>query len=234
MQLVAPDILADVLRLSPGACLLGVLVGLAVWMTGWWKRAFWIALTVTVGFGLYGLAVASTHGTHPMAAALLLGLAAGLLSLELGRLIAFATGGLATAMALQAFVPKIPEPFLADRAGGLVCVLLFKLWTTTVLGFAGTLVASYGLLALFARWFKIDVITLANQKTGLLNVIIVAATAGSVVAQSRVEAFFTHFHSRRKAKVVSLMSEKEKAALSSAQKAGKGKLWSRFKPNNVA
>jgi hypothetical protein len=169
-----------------------------------------------------------------MAAALLLGLAAGLLSLELGRLIAFATGGLATAMAIQAFVPTFPEPFLAYLAGGLVCVLLFKLWTTTVLGFAGTLVATYGLLALVSRWFKVDVVTLAAQKTGVLNSMIVAGTAASVVVQSRTEAFFTHFHSRRKEKVVAMMSEKEKAALSSAQKPKGGKLWSIFKPKKVA
>src|SRR5437763_1172395 len=96
VQLVTPDILADVVRLSPGTCILGLLIAVTLWITGWWKRAFWIALIVTLGFGLYGLSVARFHGAHPLAAALLLGLAAGLLALELGRLIAFATGGLAT------------------------------------------------------------------------------------------------------------------------------------------
>src|SRR5262245_18411569 len=100
MHFVASDILADVARLSSGTCILGFVVGLAVWITWWRKRAFWIALVVTVGFGLDCLSMARLHGTHPLAAALLLGLAAGLLAFELGRLIAFATGDLATAVAV--------------------------------------------------------------------------------------------------------------------------------------
>src|SRR4051812_16575423 len=83
VQFVAPDILNEVLKLSMGAVTLGMMLGLLIWTTGWLKRSFWVALSMTVGFGLYGLQLGRTAGTHPLVTALLLGIAAGVLSLEL-------------------------------------------------------------------------------------------------------------------------------------------------------
>ncbi|MFL5327735.1 MAG: hypothetical protein ACJ8C4_02370 [Gemmataceae bacterium] len=234
MQLVAPDIMADVVRLSSGTCILGLLLGLAVWLTGWWKRAFWIALIVTVSFGLYGFSVARSHGTHPLAAALLLGLSAGLLALELGRLIAFATGGLMTAVAVQTFVPNFPEPFMAYLAGGLICVLLFKLWMMTVLSFAGTMLMAHCGLALLGRVAHIETVAFATQKAGLLVVLTILGTAGGIVAQSRIESFFSNFKGRRKDKVIASLSEKEKAQLSGSQKSPGSKLMKLFKFKKAA
>lgn len=70
MQLVVPDILAEVARLSPAAAGIGLLLGLAVWCTGWLRRPFWIALAVTAGFGLYGVHLGRATGSHPLVTAL--------------------------------------------------------------------------------------------------------------------------------------------------------------------
>jgi len=52
MQLIAPDIFAEVARLSWGACALGFALGLLVWLTGWWQHRFWIVASLTALVGL--------------------------------------------------------------------------------------------------------------------------------------------------------------------------------------
>jgi hypothetical protein len=235
MQLVAPDILAEIARLSVGAVGLGFLLGLLLWTTGWMKRTFWFALTVTIAFGLYGLSLGRASGTHPLVTGLLLGLSAGVLSLELGRLIAFVTGGLAVALAVQTFVPSFPEPLLAYLVGGLVCVVLFKIWTLAVFGFVGTLLLTYCGLILAARFFKIDAFTLAKTKAPLLNALVTIGTAAGMVMQSRFERHLATRGDRHKAKAMELFNEKERAALEGAKgRAAKPRLFGLLKSKRVA
>src|SRR5262249_30386208 len=103
MLFVAPDILAEVARMSGGAVGLGFGCGLLLWTGGWMKGTFWFSLFACVGFGLYGLYLGRVSGTHPLVTGLLLGLSAGILSMELGRLVAFVSGGLVVAVAMQTF-----------------------------------------------------------------------------------------------------------------------------------
>jgi hypothetical protein len=235
VQLVAPDILNEVLQLSPGACGLGVIIGLLIWTTGWIRRTFWFALAVTTGFGLYGLSLGRAAGTHPLVTALLLALAAGLLALELGRLIAFVSGGLATVLLIQTFVPAFPEPLLAYLAGGLACVLLFKLWVLTVMSFSGTTMIVYFGLPMAARVLKLDLATLLDQKTALLNALIAVGTILGIVVQNRLERFISTRGTRLKTKAMKMLDDKERAAVASAKpKAGKSKLWGFIKPRKVA
>ena len=235
MQFVAPDILAEFARLSVGAVGLGFLLGLLLWTTGWMKRTFWFALSSTVGFGLYGLYLGRASGTHPLVTGLLLGLSAGLLSLELGRLIAFVSGGLAVAVAVQTFVPSFPEPLLAYLVGGLVCVVLFKLWTLAVFGFVGTMLLTHCGLILGARFLKMDVITLAKAKAPLLNALVTIGTVGGMVVQSRIQMHLATRDDRHKAKAMELFNEKERAALEGAKGQNtKSRMFGLLKPKRVA
>lgn len=235
MQLVAPEILAEVLKLSPGAVYLGMMLGFMLWTTGWLKRTFWTAASITVGFGIYGLQLGKTAGTHPLVTALLLGISAGVLALELGRLIAFVSGGLATAVLMSAFVPTFPEPILAYLAGGLACVLLYKLWMLGVLGFAGTMLMMYCGLALGARLLKLDVNTLVNQKSAILNLVAVGGTVLGMIAQSRFEVYWLTREQRAKDKAMAALNEKERAAIESTKgPPQKSRLWGLMKPRQVA
>ncbi len=235
MQLVAPDILAEVARLSFGAVCCGFLLGLLLWFTGWMKRTFWFALASTVGFGLYGLYLGRASGTHPLVTGLLLGLSAGVLSLELGRLVAFVSGGLAVAVALQTFVPSFPEPLLAYLVGGLVCVVLFKLWTLAVFGFVGMMLLTHCGLILGSRFLKMDVITLAKTKAPLLNALVAIGSIAGVLLQSRFEARLATRDQRHKSKAMALFNDKERAALEGAKgQAGKSRMFGLRKPKQVA
>ena len=48
MQLIEPDILAEASGLSVGISACGLLLGLAVWLTGWRRHRFWVVLTITL------------------------------------------------------------------------------------------------------------------------------------------------------------------------------------------
>src|SRR5262245_40861992 len=83
MEVVAPDIVAEVNTLSIGLCAAGLVVGLALWLFGWWSHRFWVVLTITLLAGVYGLYEAPTWRVQPLLTAVLLALAAGLVGLAL-------------------------------------------------------------------------------------------------------------------------------------------------------
>src|ERR1700731_1635493 len=110
MQLVAPDILADACGLSVGMIIAGIILGLALWLFGWWCHRFWIVLITTVLAGVYGLYDAAVFRAQPLVAAVLLALIGGLLALALVRLLAFLAGGMAGLLAAQAIFPAFDQP----------------------------------------------------------------------------------------------------------------------------
>ena len=93
MQMVSPDLIADLCGLSLGLLLAGVVVGFVLWLFGWQSHRFWVVLLTTVAAGVYGLQEAAAFKTPPLVAALLLAVAAGILALALVRLLAFGAGG---------------------------------------------------------------------------------------------------------------------------------------------
>src|SRR5436189_225843 len=60
MELVAPDIVAEVKTLSIGLCAAGLAVGLALWLLGWWSHRFWVVLSITLLAGYAGLGLAES------------------------------------------------------------------------------------------------------------------------------------------------------------------------------
>jgi hypothetical protein len=234
MVLVAPDILAEVLRLSFGAQMIGLGLGLALWMTGWMRRNFWIALSVTAGFGLYGLHLGRATGTHPLVTALILGISAGILANELSRLIAFVTGGLAAAVLVQTFFPSFHEPLLVYLVGGLVCVLMFKIWLLALFGFAGAILIVHCALPLVSRFMGVNPLALAAQKTTLLNWAVLGGTGLGMYLQHQFEHRIATAADRMKSKAMRYFSDKEKAALEGANPPAKPRMWGLVKPKRVA
>jgi hypothetical protein len=177
MQLIEPDILAEASGLSVGISACGLLLGLAVWLTGWRRHRFWVVLTITLVAGLYGLTEATALRTQPVVAGLLLALGAGLLALALARLFAFAAAGLAALLAVQALVPTWDQPLVSFMTGGLLGVLLFRLWVMVLTSLAGALLMTYSALCLVERLAKLEAAAFAEKRTVLLNWICGGVTA---------------------------------------------------------
>ena len=89
MQFVHPDILAEARGLSIGATGFALLVGLLLWGLGWRWHRFWIVFGVTLTAGLVGLNAGQTVGGQVLAVGILLAVAAGMMALEIARVLAF-------------------------------------------------------------------------------------------------------------------------------------------------
>lgn len=163
MHVLAPDILEEASGLTPGLTMAGCAVGFLLWLLGWWGHRFWIVLAITAVAGVWGLRSAPALGAQPLVAGLLVAAAAGLLALAVVRVVAFAAGGTATALAVHAFIPQWDEPLLCFLAGGLVALLLVRLWTMALTSGMGTVLLAYSGLALAGRLGKVNVVELADK-----------------------------------------------------------------------
>jgi hypothetical protein len=138
MQLIAPDLYTEVGQLSGGACALGLVVAVLLWLTGWWQHRFWLVASLTTAAGVVGLQQGRSAGVQPLVCGLLAALAAGLIAMELSKVLAYAGGGLAASLVIRAYLPTV-EPLVAFLAGGLLGVVMFRLWMLTLTSFLGTL-----------------------------------------------------------------------------------------------
>src|SRR5262245_40393096 len=104
MQLIAPDILAELRGLSPVVSGTALAAGVLLWLFGWRWHRFWVVGGVTTAGGLVGLYSGRTSGVHVLALGVLVAVSAGVLALELARLVAFLAGGMATWAAASALL----------------------------------------------------------------------------------------------------------------------------------
>jgi hypothetical protein len=170
MQLIAPEILADDIRgLSLGLSLAGLLLGTALWLFGWRWHRFWVVLGITLLGGVYGLHEAAALRAQPLVAGVLLAVGAGVLALSLAKLLAFAAGGCAALLAVQALVPSWNQPLLGFMTGGLLGVLLFRVWLMALTSLSGVLLMTYSGLCLAERFARMDPVRFAEQRSALLN-----------------------------------------------------------------
>jgi len=188
MQLVATDIVSDARALSAGLSAAGLAIGLALWLTGWWGHRFWIVLAATVLAGIFGLLSSPAHQVQPLIVGLLLAVAAGVLALSLVRLVAFAAGGAAVWLAVHAVAPPPwDDVLICFLAGGLVGLLLFRLWMIVLTSFAGTLLMAYSGLCLGDRLGKLDAVEWTETRALLLNWLCVGITLLGLVVQLFLE-----------------------------------------------
>jgi hypothetical protein len=213
MLLIAPDLFAEVSRLSWGACAIGIGLGVLVWLTGWWQHRFWVVASLTAAAGIAGLRSGLTAGVQPLVAGLLAALAAGYLALELARLLAFAGGGAVASLLVRTFVPTLHEPLLAFLAGGLLGVLLFRLWMIVLTSLLGTLVAAYAGLGLAGHLLTLNGAEIVTQKTGLLNAVVGGGTLLGVLVQGKFDGWRSSSGKRKKAKALATLSNDERDAI---------------------
>jgi hypothetical protein len=181
VYLLAPDILEDVRQLSPAVDIVLGLVGVFLWGFGAWSHRFWLSLAVTVTAGVVGLYAGPDFECPALVAALLLALAAGVLSLALARIGLFLAGGLATLLLLRVIGWGWNE-FVCFVVGGLVGVLLYRLWIMVVSSLVGTLLASYAILGLLDCFGRLDSVSWAQRNGPLVNWgLLACVTLGAVI-----------------------------------------------------
>jgi hypothetical protein len=232
MNLIAPDLYAEVSRLSAGACGIGLAVGLLLWLTGWWQHQFWTVACLTAAAGLLGLQQGRSAGVQPLVAGLLAALAAGLIAMELAKVLAYAGGGLAAAALARAFVPTV-EPLLAFLAGGLLGVVLFRLWMLTLTSFVGTVLIVYCGLSLGSQFRFLDGATLVQQKGLMLSGVVGGGTLLGLLVQGRFDAWVAGRKSRLKAKAMSVLSDEERNAVKKAGTAKPNSIWGKLVPRKA-
>jgi hypothetical protein len=188
MSLIDSEIVKELCGLSVGMSIVGLLVGLMLWLTGWWAHRFWIVLITTVLAGIVGIISSPVRGIQPLLAGLLLAVAAGVLALALVRLVAFAVGGLAACLAVQAFAPPAwNEPLICFLAGGLSGLYMFRVWTIAWTSFAGAVAMGYFGLALADHFGKVDAVAFSEQKASLLTWLGGILTVAGFLAQLFME-----------------------------------------------
>ena len=188
MHLISPEIL-DVARshFSFGVLGAGLLVGVLLWLFGWWGHRFWIVLTATVGGGILGLHAGPEYHLHPVVAGLLLAVSAGVLALSLVRVFVFAAGGLAAWMIIHALAPLWDQLLLCFLVGGLIGLLLFRFWTMALTSFVGTILLFYSGLALGDRLWQLDSVEWAQDQGLTLNWTCAVVTLTGFVGQFFLE-----------------------------------------------
>jgi hypothetical protein len=169
MQWLAPDILAEARGLSVNVTGPAFALGLLIWFLGWRGHRFWVVLSVTVVAGLIGLDLGPALATNRLVAGLLFAVAAGTLALALVRVVAFAAGGAAGWLIVQALAPQWSDPVVCFLSGGLLGLVLFRLWLMTLTSGAGALLMSYSGLCLAGKFGNLDPVTLAEKQGFVLN-----------------------------------------------------------------
>jgi hypothetical protein len=169
VQWIVPDLLAEAKGLSPLLSGVGVLAGGALWLTGWRWHRFWVVLLVTVLGGLWGLAQGESGHLQPVLAALLLAAAAGLLALALVRLLAFAVAGWLFLAAAQGFGSTGDGAVLLFLTGGLLGLVLFRLWLMALTSLAGGWLCCHAGLCLLDSLGWLNAPRWAEQYHGALS-----------------------------------------------------------------
>lgn len=188
MQLISPDVLVETKGLSIGATGILMFVGLMLWAFGWRWHRFWVAFTITLTAGIVGLNAGQASGNKVMVIGVLLAIAAGLLALELAKIIAFLTGGIAAWIGVQALLPQAQELWAVFFCGGLLGVVLYRFWTMLATSFVGAVLFS-NTLAIMAETFAPGKLTkiIQTQQT-ILNLAIFLGTILGVYIQSKTGA----------------------------------------------
>lgn len=189
MQLILPDIVDAGRGMSATIYATGLALGALLWLLGWWGHRFWIVLFTTVVAGIVGLSSGRAAGVQPFVAGVLLAITAGLLALALARMFAFAAGGVAAWVLARAIAPAMEEPLLTFLVGGLLALLLFRLWTMALTSLAGTLLMVYCGLGLADHLGKLDALVWAEHRAMLLNSVVLGVALTGWVAQFVLDRF---------------------------------------------
>lgn len=184
MYLINPDVLADAKGLSVGATAFFLLVGITLWGFGWRWHRFWVVFAVTLTAGLWGISAGRAAGTQVLAVSVLVALAAGMLALEIAKITAFVTGGTAAWLAAQAVMPEAAELWSAFLCGGLVGVVLYRLWTMLATAFVGVLLIGHTGVLFLDMLGSVNAVEFAQKNAAAINTWAVLASLVGVLVQS--------------------------------------------------
>jgi hypothetical protein len=186
MQLIAPDILAEAVGLSPLACGVFFLIGALLWFVGGLGHRFWVVLAATLIAGVVGLYHGPSYGMKPLVAGLLLAVAIGSLALALFRILLFIASGFAVMWLTGAIFPSWSEQIACFLAGGLLGIAMFRICVTALTSFGGTLVMGYSGLSL-ASFASVDVVKLVEERQALCNWSVAALTVVGMLVQFLIQ-----------------------------------------------
>jgi hypothetical protein len=187
MSLLAPEVLNEGLRLSLPVLGCALSVGLLLWLLGSLGYRFWIVLTTTLLSGIVGLNYGPSVGMQPLVAGLLLAVATGMLALSLVRVGAFLVVGSAAVWLANRLAPTWDESVACFLGGGLLGVLLFRLWIASLTSFVGALLMLHAGLCLASRFGASDLLGWAERNGALLDWGVVAATVLGVLVQFLIQ-----------------------------------------------
>ena len=185
MQLLNPDVIAEARGLSPAASGFVLFVGFLLWALGWRWHRFWIVFAITLSAGILGLGAGQSAGVQILVVGVLCAVAAGMLAIELARLLAFLTGGVAAWVGATMVAPGAQELWAVFLCGGLIGVVLHKLWTMLAMSLLGILLCWHTLLAMSEGPFGWDAAKWAGENASALNGAVLAGTLLGVVVQTR-------------------------------------------------
>jgi hypothetical protein len=171
MHLIAPDVLTEARGLTGAMAGTVCVLGIALWVFGWRWHRFWVVAGITLAAGLIGLTAGRGAGnnTPVMAIGVLLAITAGMLALELAKILAFVAGGVGAWLAVQWVLPQAQELWAVFLCGGLFGVLMYRLWTMMLTSLAGTLLAGHAGLLLLEPVLKFDAAAWAAANLSALN-----------------------------------------------------------------
>lgn len=185
MQLIAPDILTEARGLTGAMSGTVCVLGAALWLFGWRWHRFWVVAGITLAAGLIGLnAGRGGNGGQVMAIGILLAVAAGMMALELAKVIAFLAGGMGAWLAVQWVLPQAQELWAVFLCGGLFGILLYRLWTMLLTSLIGTLLAGHAGLLLLEPVLKIDAPAWAAAHVAALNGVVVGLVILGILVQA--------------------------------------------------
>ncbi|QJW97696.1 hypothetical protein [Frigoriglobus tundricola] len=185
MHLVAPDILAEARGLTGAMTGTIAVLGFALWLFGWRWHRFWIVSGITLAAGLIGLNAGRTSGgTQVMAVGILLAVSAGLIALELAKVLAFVAGGCGAWLAVQWVLPQAQELWAVFLCGGLFGLLLYRLWTMLLTSLIGTLLVVHAGLLLLEPLLEFDSVGWVTQNVPALNGVVVGLVVLGILLQS--------------------------------------------------
>lgn len=160
-------------------------LGCALWLFGWRWHRFWVVAGITLTAGLIGLNAGRTSGgTQVMAIGILLAVAAGLLALELAKVLAFVAGGCGAWLAVQWVLPQAQELWAVFFCGGLFGLLLYRLWTMLLTSLMGVLLAGHANILLVEQYLQRDIGPWVARNDAALNGVVVGFVVLGILVQA--------------------------------------------------
>ena len=184
-HVISPEVLSEAKGLSVGATGFFLFVGLMLWGFGWRWHKFWTAFTMTLMAGLLGLTFGRAAGLPLLAVALSVAVTCGVLAMELAKILAFLTGGVAAWLGAQVILPQAQELWAAFLFGGLIGVLLHQFWTMLATSFVGTVLVGHTLLLFLDQLNVVKDADFAQKYAAAINGWAVASTILGVVVQAK-------------------------------------------------